>query len=87
MSRADDSSITIPRMASPDTKDTSAEVSKAFGSSGARFAVITSGSDGVRRYGFDSILTAMHRFELEAVTTTEESRIELLMIVASRVVS
>jgi hypothetical protein len=45
-----------------------------------------SGSDGIRRYNFDSIAAAMRRFELESVNH-QVHRVELLTIIASRTVS
>jgi hypothetical protein len=69
MSQANDRCISIPRMAP----------------SAVRFAVICHDEeDNIRRQDFDSILVAMHRFQLEVTTQGDGQWVELLMLVARR---
>jgi hypothetical protein len=50
-----------------------------------RFAVICHDEeDNIRRQDFDSILVAMHKFQLEVTTQGDGEWVELLMLVARR---
>jgi hypothetical protein len=53
--------------------------------SAVRFAVICHDEeDNIRRQDFDSILVAMHKFQLEVTTQGDGEWVELLMLVARR---